>query len=118
MSSNVKDFVEMAVDYGVEHLGTCMPASTPDVLRVALRRRYKAHLSMAVWKGYANSVLDRTKYVGTGRTGSNRARIRMDMLGRSDAGKPIGQWAAHKTNVPLRDAFPFSWGDSWGDALH
>jgi hypothetical protein len=42
MSSNVKDFVEMAVEYGVEHLGSCMTASTPDVLRVALRRRYMA----------------------------------------------------------------------------
>jgi hypothetical protein len=37
MSSNVKDFVEMTVEYGVEHLGTCMAASTPDVLRVASR---------------------------------------------------------------------------------
>ena len=32
MSPNVKDFVDMAVEYGVEHLGTCMAASTPDVL--------------------------------------------------------------------------------------
>jgi hypothetical protein len=28
MSPNVKDFVEMAVEYGVEHLGTSMAAST------------------------------------------------------------------------------------------
>ena len=41
-SSNVEDFVEMAVEYEVEYLGTCMAASTPDVLRVALRRRYMA----------------------------------------------------------------------------
>ena len=36
-SSNVKDFVEMAVEYEVEHLGTSVAASTPDVLMVALR---------------------------------------------------------------------------------
>ena len=42
MSSNVKDFVEMVVEYGVEHLDTCMAASTPDVLRVAPRRHYMA----------------------------------------------------------------------------
>ena len=47
MSSNVKEFAEMAVEYGVEHLGTCMAASTPDVLKVAPRRRYRAQLSMA-----------------------------------------------------------------------
>jgi hypothetical protein len=68
MSPNVKDFVEMAVEYGVEHLGTCMAASTPDVLRVALRRRYRAQLSMSAWRGYANLVLDGIKYVGTWRT--------------------------------------------------
>jgi len=47
----MKDFVEMAVDYGVEHLGTSMAASTSDVLRVALRRRCKAQLSMLAWRG-------------------------------------------------------------------
>jgi len=73
MSSNVKDFVEMTVEYGVEHLGTCMAASTPDVLRVASRMRYRAQLSMAAWRGYANLIVDRTKNVGTGRTGTNIA---------------------------------------------
>jgi hypothetical protein len=38
MSSNVKDFVDMAVEYGVGHLGTSMAATTPDILKVALRR--------------------------------------------------------------------------------
>ena len=44
MSSNVKDFVEMAVEYGVEPLGTSMAVSNPDVLIVALRRRFRAHV--------------------------------------------------------------------------
>ena len=30
--------------------------------------------------GYANVVLDMTKYVGTGRAGSNRAQIRQAMV--------------------------------------
>jgi len=47
MSSNVKDFVEMTVEYGAEYLGTNMAASSPGVLRVALRRRLRAQLSMA-----------------------------------------------------------------------
>jgi hypothetical protein len=112
MSSSVKDFVEMAVEYGVEHLVTCMAASTPDVLRVALRRRYMAQLSMAVWRGYTSLVLDMTKYVGTVRTSSNRAHTRMDVLERSYAGEHADPWAAHDTNMPPRDAFPIGWGDN------
>ena len=107
----------MAAEYGVEHLGTSMAASTPDVLRAALRRRYMAQLSMAAWRGYANLVLDRTKYVGSGRTGNNIAQIRQGMLDRSDASERVGLWTAHDTNVPPRDAFLSSWGDGWVDAL-
>ena len=33
----------------------------------------KAQLSTAVWKGYANLILDRVKYVGAGRLGPNKA---------------------------------------------
>ena len=50
-------------------------------------------------------VLERTKYVGT-RRGSNIAQIRMNMLGRSDAGSHADLWMAHDTDVPSRDAFP------------
>ena len=57
MSSNVKDFVDMAVEYGVGHFGTSMTASTPDVLKVALIRRYCAQLSITACRGYANLVL-------------------------------------------------------------
>jgi hypothetical protein len=48
MSSNVKDFIDLAVDYGAEHLVNSMAASTLDMVRQALKRRYKAHLSMAL----------------------------------------------------------------------
>jgi len=82
-----------------------MPASTPDELREALRRRFRAQLSMAAWRGYANVVLDRTKYVGTGRTGINKAHIGQDMLDREDAGEHTGLWTAHEIDVPPRDAF-------------
>ena len=39
MSSNVKDFIDLAVDYGAEHLGKSMTASTLDRVRQALKRR-------------------------------------------------------------------------------
>jgi hypothetical protein len=47
MSSNVKEVVYMAVEYGVEHLGRTMAATTVDGVRIALRRRYRTQLSMA-----------------------------------------------------------------------
>jgi hypothetical protein len=65
MSTNVKKVVNMAVEYGVEHLGRSMAATTVDGVRIALRRRYRTPLSMAVWRGYANLILDRVKYVGS-----------------------------------------------------
>ena len=40
MSSNVVSLVETAVEYGVEHLGRNMTATTVDRVRDALRRRY------------------------------------------------------------------------------
>jgi len=76
ISSNVRDFIETTVEYGVEHLGCTMAATTVDAVHMALRRRYMTHLAMASWKGYANLILDRTKYVGTGTVGSKKAQIR------------------------------------------
>ena len=114
----MKDFVEIAVEYGVEQLGSSMAASTPGVLRVALRRRYRAQLSLAAWRGYANLILDRTKYIGTERTVTNRAPNTQAMIDRDDVGEHVGLWTAHETNVPLRDAFPTILRDSWRDALH
>ncbi len=64
-SSKVKAVIDMAVEYGVEHLGRTMAATTVDAVRMALNRRYRAQLSTAVWRGYANLILDRVKYVGT-----------------------------------------------------
>ncbi len=76
MSSNVKEVVDIAVEYGVEHLGRTISATTEDGVRTALNRRYKTKLSMAVWRGYANLILDRVKYVGTRRMGPNKAQVR------------------------------------------
>ena len=70
-SSNVREFIETAVEYGVEHMGRTIAATTVDAVRMAPRKRYRTHLAMTAWKGYANLVLDRTKYVGTGTTGHN-----------------------------------------------
>jgi CO dehydrogenase nickel-insertion accessory protein CooC1 len=48
MSSNVKEVVNIAVEYGVEHLGRTMAATTVDGVRTSLRRRYKTQMSLAV----------------------------------------------------------------------
>ena len=48
MSSNVKEVVNMAVEYGVEHLGRTMTSTTVDGVRAALGRRYMTQLSMVV----------------------------------------------------------------------
>jgi hypothetical protein len=117
MSSNVKEVIDMAVEYGVEHLGRSMAATTVDGVRIALRRRYRTQLSAAVWRGYANLILDRVKYVGSGRLGPNKAQVRAEMQERADEGSFDGVWMAHETDVPLRDAFPNGWEDGGEDAL-
>ncbi len=43
-SSNVNVVVDMAVEYGVEHLGRTMAATTVEGVRTALKRRYKTQL--------------------------------------------------------------------------
>jgi hypothetical protein len=93
MSSNVVGLVETAVEYGVEHLGRNMAATTVDTVRTDLRMRYKTQLSMASWRGYANLLLDKTKYVGTCQLVANKAQIRQDMRGRGD----LGVYAIHGT---------------------
>ncbi len=72
---------------------------------------------MAVWRGYANLILDRIKYVGMWHTCVNEAHVRAEMQGKADAGEFRGVRMAHETDVPLRDAFLNGWGDIGGDAL-
>jgi len=83
-----------------------MAATTVEVVKGALRRRYIAHLSAANSRGLTNLVLDRTKYVGTWHTGMNRAQIRQEMRDRADQGEYFDIWMAHETDIPLRNAFP------------
>ena len=40
-SSNVRELVEIAAEYGAEHLGRNMTAPTIDMARATLRRRYR-----------------------------------------------------------------------------
>jgi len=117
MSSNVVSLVETAVEYGVEHLGRNMAATTVDTVRASLRKRNITQLSMAAWRGYANLLLDRTKYVGTGHTAPNMVQIRQDMRGREDLGEHAGLYMAHETDVTIRDTFPSGWRVCWGNAL-
>ena len=110
--------MDTAVEYAVDHLGVSMAATTPEVVKTALRRRCKAQLSMAAWRGlYANLILDRTKYVGTGVLGTIRTKTRQDMRDRADACEHTGVRAASETDMPTRDAFPTDWGNNRGDAL-
>ena len=44
--------------------------------KAALRRRYKTQLATTAWEGYANLVLDMTKYVGTRAARANKAHAR------------------------------------------
>ena len=74
-------------------------------------------LPLAVWRDYANLILDRVKYVGFGRLGPNKAQGRAEMQERADDGEFDGVWMTHKKDVPLRDAFHNGWGGAGGDAL-
>ena len=98
-------------------MGRTIAATTVNAVRMVLRRRYRTQFAMAGWKGYANLVLDRTKYVGTETTGHNKAQVRQDMIAKADDGEFTGMWMAHETGEPLRDAFPTGWGDMGEDAL-
>jgi len=88
-----------------------MAATTMETLRTTLRRRYMTQLSMAACRGYANLLLDRTKYVGAGHSAPNMARIRQVMRSQGDMGVHAGFYMAHETDVPVWDAFPSGWGD-------
>jgi hypothetical protein len=102
----------------VEHLGRMMAATTVDAVRIALRRRYTAQLSTAVYRGYANLILDRVKYMGAGRLGPNKAKFRAVMQEKADEGELDGRlWMSRETHEPLRDAFPNGWGECGEDAL-
>jgi hypothetical protein len=103
MSSNVKDFIDLAVDYGAKHLGKSMAASTMDMVCQALKRSYMAQLSMASWRGYANIILDRTKSIEDGIEGPNRYQIRLGMIERADRGEFESLFLAHETDVPKGD---------------
>ena len=109
--------MELAVEYGVEHMGKTMAATSVDLVKVALRRRYKTQLATSAWKGYATLVMDMTKYVGTGAAGINKAQVRQEMIGRADDGKLVGMYMAHEPDEPTRDAVPNGWGDIGEGAL-
>ena len=106
--------MELAKEYGVEHLDRTMSATSVESIKVALKRRYKTQLATSAWMGYANLVLDKTKYVGTGAAGANKAKAREDMNARVDEGEFVGMYKAHETDEPTRDAFPNGWGTLGG----
>jgi hypothetical protein len=105
MSSNVKYFIDLAVDYGAEHLGKSMAASTLDMVRHALKRRYMAQLSMASWRGYAKLIIGRIKYVRDGIEGLNRDQIRLGMVERADHGEFESLFLAREMDMPREILF-------------
>jgi hypothetical protein len=115
-STNVGEFVELAVEHGMEHMDMTMATTSVEAVKAALRRRYKTHIATSAWKGYANLVLDMTKYVGTGAAGINKAQVRQAMIDRADEGEFVGMYMAHETDEPTRDAFPNGWGNIGVDA--
>jgi hypothetical protein len=82
-----------------------MAASTLDMVRQAFKRRNMAQLSTASWKGYANIILDSTKYVGDGIEGLNRDQNRLGMVERADQGEFESVFFAHETDMPRGDTF-------------
>ena len=78
--------METAVEYGIRNLGRNIAATTVETVRVTLIRRYKAQLSITAWRGYANILLDRTKYIGSGEPVANMAQVRQAMRDRGYAG--------------------------------
>ncbi len=65
-SACVKEYIGLAVDYREEHSGRTMAATTVEAVKTVLRRRYICKISAANnWRGLANLVPYRTKYVGT-----------------------------------------------------
>jgi len=63
-----------------------MATTTVHAMRAALKRRCMPQLFIASWREYTNLILDKTKYVGNGCNGTNRAHIRREMVGRTDEG--------------------------------
>ncbi len=47
-STCVKEVLKIAVEYGVEHLGRSMAATTVDAVKMALRRRFATQLLTTV----------------------------------------------------------------------
>ncbi len=45
----MREFIETEVEYGVEHMGRTIAATTVDAVRMALRRRYRTQRSMAAY---------------------------------------------------------------------
>ncbi len=93
------------MDYGAEHLGKSMAASALDMVREALKRRYMLQISMASWRGYANFILDRTKYVGGGIEGLNSDQNILGMVERADQGEFVSIFLAYETDMPRGDMF-------------
>ena len=64
-----------------------------------------AQLSMASRRGYANLILDRTKYAWDGIEGLNMDHVKLGMMYRADHGEFESLFLAHETDMPKGDTF-------------
>ena len=80
-------YIGLAVDYGAEHLGRTMAAIAMEAVKISLKKRYKCQISAANWRGLADLILDRTKYVGSGHIRVKRTRIMHEMMDKADVGE-------------------------------
>ena len=109
-NNNVREFIETAVEYGMEHLlGTHYCNDNGGCNTHGIAKEVSDTARDGGMEGYANLVMDR--YVGTGTTGHNKAHVWQDMIARAYAGEFMEMWMAHKTDESLWDAFPNGWGD-------
>ena len=80
-----------------------MEATSLEVVRQSLKHRYKAQLSMASWRGYANLIQDRTNFVGDVVKGLNRKQIKLIMLDKAEQGEFDSLLMARDTNMSMGD---------------
>ena len=108
MSSAVGEMVTLAVDYGMEHLGRAIGAADIDVIRATIRRRHTSRIVMANWRGYANLIIGRSKYIGTGST-MNRMQLTHHLQARADRGDFASFSCAHEIDRMVPDTRPWGW---------
>ena len=87
---------------------TVLVTKLPSAYRYSFEEVHGSHrYRMASWRGYANMILDRIKYVGAG-SSTNRSQWRLHMAARGDRGDYDSFSFAHVTDRMVPETRP--WG--------